>query len=168
MSVVVDPNAPDTFKERAGKAYKTYNVLALNIAFVGMLVAVAYGAPEWFANITHTLVWLYVPLLILCVVIFFVITVVMSMNKEAMIANKDDKARELSKSMSNMAKTLKPKPVLGTINHVLTVAEVVLLYMVGWTVAGAFVLILSLMFLLFKRTLRKQVADLAMAKLGRE
>lgn len=168
MSVVVDPSAPESLKERITGYYTSYKTILINTIGVAMLVYVVNGAPDWFTALTHTLVWMVIPLLALCVAIFLVISVVMSMNKDEMIAAKEEKARELSKTVGNLSNQLKPKPILGTISHLFTISEVVLLYMAGWTVAGAIYLILSVIFILQRKALRKQVQELAMAKLSRD
>lgn len=167
MPVVVDPNAPETFKEKILGLYTSCKTVLINSVFLGALVYVVSGAPSWFSSLTHTFVWIYIPILALCVAVFLVLSLIISMNKEDMIKATDEKARELSRSLNKLTNSLKPKATTW-INHVFTSAEVVLLYMAGWTVAGAFVLILSLIFLLLRKSIRNQVQEVAMAKLSRE
>lgn len=167
MPVVVDPNAAPTFKEKITGAYSNSKALIANAVAVGMLAYVVHGAPDWFANIVHTLVWLYVPVLLLVVTIFLVLSIIISTNKDAMIKNTEPKSRELSQQMSKFSKEIQPKRT-AWLSHLFTVAEVVLVYMAGWTVAGAIILILSLIFLMLRKGLRTQIKDIAMAKLGRE
>lgn len=164
MSVVVDPNAPDTMGDRARAVWKNWHIHLYSAIYAALLGIVAWGAEPWFVNIVYTLSWIGLAFIFLATLFMGLAWGVFAVKGEEIASQGSAESR---RSLSNMSKHLRPRASMW-VSRLLTAIQVVLLYYVGFTAIGVMYLILSLLSMMFIWGLRTKCKELMMFKLSAE
>lgn len=164
MPVVVDPNAPDTWRDKF-KANKTAIIAnSISAVYAAALAFIVWGnSPGWYDNLVYTISWIGLTLVFLATLFIGIAWGVFLYKADDMAkagAEGRDKLVEMGRSMRNQSTFRK------WLGRTLSAVQIVLLYMLGWTAIGAIYLVLTLLCAFFIHGIQSKVKDILMSKLS--
>lgn len=164
MPVVVDPNAPDTWRDKF-KANKTIIVgNSISAAYAAALAFIVWGnSPDWYDNLVYTFSWIGLTGIVFATMFIGVAWAVFLYKADDMVKAGTEGREKLADMSRKMREQGAFRKWLG---RALSAAQIVFLYMLGWTAIGAIYLVCTLLCMFFVHGIQSKVKEIMMAKLS--